>query len=101
MGCKGSARGPSAERCFLAGPFCSDARADAPLRREAFSSSLVLMHIGLPALQLRFLATPCLAGACVAALAAGWRALAKPSNILAALRTGSGGASPVLLPSGC
>ena len=82
MGCKDSARGPSAERCFLAGPFRSGARAVGPLRREAFSSSLVRMHIGLSALQLRFLATPCLAGACAAALAAGWRALVKPSNIL-------------------
>ena len=98
MGRKGSARGPFAGRCFLVGPFRSAARADAPLHREAFSSSLVRMDIGLPALQLRFLAAPCLAGACaaalaatsclpgacVAALAAGWRALAKPSNILAA-----------------
>ena len=85
MGRKGSARGPSAGRCFLVGPFRSDARIDASLCREAFSPSLVRMHIGLPALQLRFLATPCLAGACAAALAAGWRALAKPSSILAAL----------------
>ena len=84
MGRKGSARGPSAERCFLVGPFRSAARADAPLHREAFSSSLARMHVGLPALQLRFLVTSCLAGACVAALAAGWRALAKPSSILAA-----------------
>ena len=83
MGRKGSARGPSAERCFLAGPFRSGARADAPLRREAFSSSLVRAHAGLPALQLRFLVTPCLAGVCVTALAAGWRVLVKPSNILA------------------
>ena len=83
MGCKGSARGPFAERCFLAGPFRSAARADAPLRREAFSSSLVRMDIGLSALQLRFLVTPCLAGVCVTALAAGWRALAKPSSTLA------------------
>ena len=84
MGCKGSAPGPSAERCFLAGPFRSDARADAPLRREAFSSSLVRMHIGLSALQLRFLVTFCLAGACVTDLAAGWRVLVRPSNILTA-----------------
>ena len=83
MGRKGSARGPFAERCFLVGPFRSDARADAPLYREAFSSSLVQMDAGLPALQLRFLATSCLAGACAAALAAGWRALARPSSILA------------------
>ncbi len=83
MGRKGSARGPSAERCFLVGPFRSDARTDAPLRIEAFSSALVRMHIGLSALQLRFLVTPCLAGVCVTALAAGWRVLAKPSNILA------------------
>ena len=87
MGRKDSARGPSAGRCFLAGPFCSGARVDASLRREAFSPSLVRMHIGLTALQLRFLATPCLAGACVAALAAalaaGWRALAKPPSALA------------------
>ena len=66
MGRKGSARGPSAERCFLVGPFRSAARADAPLCREAFSSSLVRMDIGLPALQLRFLAASCLAGACAA-----------------------------------
>ena len=78
-----SARGPSGGRCFLVGPFRSDARADAPLRREAFSSSLARAHAGLPALQLRFLATSCLAGACVAALAAGSRVLARPSNILA------------------
>ena len=83
MGRKDSARGPSAERCFLAGPFRSDMRIDAPSRREAFSPSLARMRIGLPALQLRFLATPCLAGACVTVLAAGWRVLVKPSNILA------------------
>ena len=83
MGRKDSARGPFAERCFLVGPFRSAARADAPLRREAFSSSLVRVGIGLPALQLRFLATSCLVGACAAALAAGWRALARPSNMLA------------------
>ena len=88
MGRKGSARGPFAERCFLVGPFRSAARADAPLHREVFSSSLVRMDIGLPALQLRFLVTSCLAGACVAALAAGWRALARPSSILAARATG-------------
>ena len=70
MGRKDSARGPFAERCFLVGPFCSAARADAPLRREVSSSSLARMDIGLPALQLRFLATSCLAGACAAALAA-------------------------------
>ena len=82
MGRKDSARGPFAERCFLLGPFRSAASADAPLRREASSSSLVQVGIGLPALQLRFLATSCLAGACVAGLAAGWRVLARPSNIL-------------------
>ena len=86
MGRKGSAHGPSAGRCFLVGPFRSDARVGASSRREASSPLLVRMHTGLPALQLRFLATPCLAGAgaaaLAAALAAGWRALAKPSNIL-------------------
>ena len=94
MGRKGSARGPFAKRCFLVGPFRSDMRMDASLCREAFSSSLVRMHAGLPVLQLRFLVTPCLAGACVAgtpclagacvaALAAGWRVLVKLSSILA------------------
>ena len=86
MGRKDSARGPFAERCFLVGPFRSAARADAPLYREALSSSSVRMDIGLSALQLRFLVTPCLAGACVTVLAtvlaAGWRVLVKPSNIL-------------------
>ena len=87
MGRKDSARGPFAERCFLVGPFRSAASADAPLCREAFSSSLVQMDVGLSALQLRFLApTSCLAGACVTALAAGWRALARPSHILTSLR---------------
>ena len=84
MGLKGSARGPFAERCFLVGPFRSAASADAPLYKEAFSSSLVQMDVGLPALQLRFLVTSCLAGACVTDLAAGWRVLARPSSILAA-----------------
>ena len=88
MGRKGSARGPSEGRCFLAGPFCSGARVDASLRSEASSPSLMHMHIGLPALQLRFLATPCSAGARAAALAAGWRVLAKPSSILAAKAVG-------------
>ena len=83
MGRKDSARGPFAERCFLAGPFRSAASADAPLHREASSSSLVQMDVGLPALQLRFLVTSCLAGVCVTDLAAGWRVLARPSNILA------------------
>ena len=83
MGRKGSARGPFAERCFLVGPFRSAASADAPLYNEAFSSSLVQVDVGLPALQLRFLATSCLAGACAAGLAAGWRVLARLSNILA------------------
>ena len=82
MGRKDSARGPFAERCFLVGPFRSAASADAPLCREAFSSSLVRMDIGLSALQLRFLVTSCLAGVCVTDLAAGWRVLARPSNIL-------------------
>ena len=82
MGRKDSARGPFAERCFLVGPFRSAASADAPLHREAFSSSLVQMDAGLPALQLRFLATSCLAGVCVTDLAAGWRVLVRPSNIL-------------------
>ena len=50
----------------LVGPFRSAASADAPLHKEAFSSSLVQMDIGLPALQVRFLVTSCLAGACVA-----------------------------------
>ena len=85
MGRKDSARGPFAERCFLVGPFRSAASADAPLHREAFSSSLVQMDVGLPALQLRFLVTSCLAGVCVTDLAAGWRVLARPSNILANL----------------
>ena len=83
MGRKDSARGPFAERCFLVGPFRSAASADAPLCREAFSSSLVQMDIGLPALQVRFLATSCLAGVCVTDLAAGWRVLVRLSNILA------------------
>ena len=93
MGRKGSARGPFAERCFLVGPSHSAASADAPLYKEAFSSSLVQMDVGLPALQLRFLAPSCLAGACAAGLAAGWRALARPSNILAGwlARPASGG----------
>ena len=84
MGRKGSARGPFAERCFLAGPSRSGARIGASLRSEASSPSLVRMHIGLSVLQLRFLVTPCLAGVCVTALAAGWRVLVKPSNILTA-----------------
>ena len=91
MGRKGSARGPFAERCFLVGPFRSAASADAPLHREAFSSSLVQMDVGLSALQLRFLVTSCLAGVCVTDLAAGWRALARPSNILALGQPLSGG----------
>ena len=69
------------------GHFFSDARADAPLHREAFSSSLVRMHIGLSALQLRFLVTSCLAGVCVTALAVGWRVLVRPSNILTNIAT--------------
>ena len=90
---KGSARGPSAGCCFLVGPFRSDMRVDASLRREAFSPSLARMHAGLPALQLRFLVTPCLAGVCVTALAAGWRVLVRPSNILAASRRAASAAS--------
>ena len=82
MGRKGSARGPFAERCFLVGPFRSAASAGAPLCKEAFSSSLVQMDAGLPALQLRFLVTSCLAGVCVADLAVGWRVLVRLSNIL-------------------
>ena len=82
MGRKDSARGPFAERCFLVGPFRSAASADAPLYREASSSSLVQMDVGLSALQLRFLVTSCLAGVCVADLVAGWRVLVRPSNIL-------------------
>ena len=82
MGRKDSARGPFAERCFLVGPFRSAASADAPLYREASSSSLVQMDVGLSALQLRFLVTSCLAGVCVTDLAAGWRVLVRPSNIL-------------------
>ena len=82
MGRKDSARGPFAERCFLVGPFRSAASADAPLYKEAFSSSLVQMDVGLSALQLRFLVTSCLAGVCVTALAAGWRVFVRPSNIL-------------------
>ena len=81
MGRKDSARGPFAERCFLVGPFRSAASADAPLYKEAFSSSLVQLDIGLSALQLRFLVTSCLAGVCVTALAVGWRVLARPSNM--------------------
>ena len=88
MGRKGSARGPFVGRCFLAGPLRSDARIDASLCREAFSPSLVRMHIGLPALQLRFLVTSCLAGVCVTALAVGWRVLVRPSNILTRLGCG-------------
>ena len=95
MGRKGSARGPFAERCFLVGSFRSAARADAPLCREVFSSSLARMDTGLPALQLRFLATLCLAGASAAALAAGlaagWRALAKPASALASFAAGAAG----------
>ena len=82
MGRKDSARGPFAERCFLVGPFRSAASADAPLCREASSSSLVQMDVGLSALQLRLLVTSCLAGVCVTDLAAGWRVLVRPSNIL-------------------
>ena len=84
MGRKDSARGPFAERCFLVGPFRSAASADAPLYKEAFSSSLVQMDVGLPALQLRFLVTSCLAGVCVTDLATGWRVLVRLSNILTA-----------------
>ena len=91
MGRKDSARGPFAERCFLVGPFRSAARADAPLYREAFSSSLVRMDIGLSALQLRFLVTSCLAGVCVTALAVGWQVLVRPSNTLALAGGGSRG----------
>ena len=93
MGRKGSARGPFAERCFLVGPFRSAASADAPLYKEAFSSSLVQMDVGLPALQLRFLVTSCLAGVCVADLAAGWRVLVRLSNILAPLAVARAAAS--------
>ena len=104
MGRKGSARGPSAGRCFLVGPFRSDARVDASLRSEAPSPSLARAHDGSPALQLCFLVTPCLAGACVAALAAalaaGWRALAKPSNILALGAMLQGGRSGLWVPGG-
>ena len=82
MGRKDSARGPFAERCFLVGPFRSAASADAPLYREASSSSLVQMDVGLSALQLRFLVTSRLAGVCVTDLAAGWRVLVRPSTIL-------------------
>ena len=82
MGRKDSARGPFAERCFLVGPFRSAASADAPLRNEALSSSLAQVDAGLPALQLRFLVTSCLAGVCVTDLAAGWRVLVRLSNIL-------------------
>ena len=89
MGRKGSARGPFAERCFLVGPFRSAASADAPLYREAFSSSLVQMDVGLSTLQLRFLVTSCLAGVCVTDLAAGWRVLVRPSNILTAAAASS------------
>ena len=50
---------------------------------ECFSAA----HAGLRELQLRFLLASCLAGACpaalAAALAAGCRALARPSNALA------------------
>ena len=60
---------------------------DAPLRREVFSPSLVRMWAGLLVPQLRFLLTSWLAGAWLAALAAalvaGWRALARPSSMLA------------------
>ena len=87
MGRRDSARGSPRERCFLLGPFRNDARMDAPLCREAFSPSLVRMWAGLPVSQLRFLHTSRLAGAWLAALAAalvaGWRALARPANMLA------------------
>ena len=96
MGRKDSARGPFAERCFLVGPFRSAARADAPLYREAFSSSLVQMGTGLSALQVRFLVTSCLAGVCVTDLAAGWRVLVRPSNILTAGGGRSAGARVAL-----
>ena len=85
MGRKDSARGPFAERCFLVGPFRSAAGADAPLYREAFSSSLVQMDVGLSELQLRFLVTSCLAGVCVTDLAAGWRVFVRASNILTSI----------------
>ena len=101
MGRKDSARGPFAERCFLVGPFRSAASADAPLYREASSSSLVQMDVGLSALQLRFLVTSCLAGVCVTDLAAGWRVLVRPSNILTAPATSAAAPEPPRPSLGC
>ena len=84
----------SEHRSFWLGPFRSDERMDALLRREALSSPLVRMLAGLVVPQLRFLLSFWLAGVRVAALAAsvlalaaafalGWRALARPFNTLA------------------
>ena len=88
MGRRGSARGSPRERCFLLGPFRSGARMVAPLRRGLFSPPLMRICSGLPVSQLRFLLTSRLAEAWLAALAAalvaGWRALARPANVLAA-----------------
>ena len=94
MGRKGSVRGPSGERCFLLGPFCSDTRIGAPLHREALSLPLARMRAGLAGSQLRFLLAPCVPGVCLAVvavaalalaagLASGWRAFARASSILA------------------
>ena len=59
MGRRGSARGSPRERCFLLGPFRSDARIDAPLCKEVFSLPSVRMWLGLPVSQLRFLLSLC------------------------------------------
>ena len=62
----------------------AQACASAAMRRVALSP----LWVKLAELQLRFLLTPCLAGACPAALAAtlaaGCRALARSFNVLAA-----------------
>ena len=66
-----------------------DTRMDAPLCREVFSPPLVRMWAGLLAPQLCFLLTSRLAeawlAALAAALAAGWRVLARPANTLTGL----------------
>ena len=88
MALRGSARGSSGVRCFLVGALRSDMSMEAPPRAEAFSPALVGAHAGLCELQLRFLFSFCLAGACPAVLAAalgdGWHVLARHSSALAA-----------------
>ena len=88
MARRGSARGSSGVRCFLVGALRNGASMGAPPRTEAFSPTLVSAHAGLCRLQLRFLLSFCLAGACSAVLATafgdGWRVLVRHSNILTA-----------------